>query len=294
MLEIIKLTKDHKQLIWGTEDWVVSGHENGMSKVMAVGYEGMSVSEFIKQRPDIFNHQINEKLPLLIKIIDAKDDLSVQVHPGDNYAKKHEDSLGKTECWYILDADVGSDIIVGQNALDKAEMQAKINDQRVIDVLDVKEVKKGDFFYIPSGTVHAIRKNTKILEVQQSSDITYRLFDYNRVQQDGSLRELHINKALDVINFNQNNLDDIKREVMIGNSKVTSLVKSTFFDVTLIDLDHQLVVENEYDYILGVAIDEVIINGEKVLPGEGFIIPHKVDIKASGNGQFVISAVVRR
>ncbi len=221
MLEIIKLVKDHKQLIWGTEDWVVSGHKNGMGRVVSTDFEDMTVSELISKHPDIFNNQIDGQLPLLIKIIDAKDDLSVQVHPDDIYAQKYENSLGKTECWYILDADEDSDIIVGHSANDKNEMQKKINDQKLLDILDVKKVKKGDFFYIPSGTVHAIRKNTKILEVQQSSDVTYRLFDYNRVQEDGSLRELHINKALDVIDFNPQKVKGMTKSVMFDNSKVT-------------------------------------------------------------------------
>ncbi len=295
MDKIIKLSKDHKELIWGTEDWVVSGHGNGQSRVNGGSYDNMLVSELIQAHPEVFNHQVVEQLPLLIKVIDTHDDLSVQVHPGDEYAKKHENSLGKTECWYILDAASDSDIIVGHSAPDKQTMQTKINDQALIDCLNVMPIKKGDFFNIPSGTVHAIRKNTTILEVQQSSDITYRLFDYNRVQADGSLRELHINKALDVIDFEQENADHKPVVKELDDLVATALIKSEFFDVFKFDIINPSVINNDFDYVLGVAIEEgVVINGEALAMHEGFIIPHNVDLEVSGSGSFVITTVVRR
>ncbi len=294
MNKIIKLENVHKELIWGTEDWVVSGHENGMSKVIGGEFNDLEVSELINLRPDIFNHQVLDKLPLLIKIIDAKDDLSIQVHPNDSYASEHENSLGKTECWYILDADEDADIIVGHHAKDKNELQRNINDLNVLKSLDVLDVNKGDFFYIPAGTIHAIRKNTKILEVQQSSDITYRLYDYQRIS-DNTLRELHINKALDVITFGENTQNNQRENISVNDAEIELLCKSDFFDVYKLVVNGKNKITNEFDYLLGTSLsDDLTINGEKLSYGQGFIIPHLNDVEVSGNGEFVLTTIVRR
>lgn len=294
MTRIIKLNNVNKQLIWGSEDWVVSGHKNGMGTILGGEFDQMTIEQLISERPDIFNHQVLSELPLLIKIIDARDDLSIQVHPGDQYAEEVENSLGKTECWYILGAADDADIIVGHHAKDKKEMQEYINDQNVMELLDVKPVNQGDFFYIPSGTIHAIRRNTKILEVQQSSDITYRLYDYQRLS-DGQLRELHINKALDVIDFNQAKMENKVETKAIDNGTITCLVKSEFFDVYKCDITGVNKLKNDFDYILGVTLSgNITINGEVLAENQGFIIPHGVDILADGTGEFAFSTIVRR
>ena len=140
-----------------------------------------------------------EVFPLLTKILDANTNLSVQVHPDDAYADLHENGeLGKTECWYIIDCKEDAEIIYGHNAKTKAEFTEMIENGEWSPLLRRVKIKPGDFFYVPSGTIHALGEGTVVLETQQSSDATYRLYDYDRVDQKGQLRELHIDKSIAV------------------------------------------------------------------------------------------------
>ena len=144
-----------------------------------------------------------EHLPYLAKFIDTSDELSIQVHPGDEYARLHEKSLGKTECWLILEASVGAGVYLGLKPhVTKDLLKDSLNQKKEINhLLNFYPVKKGDFFYVTAGSIHAIGKNITLAEVQQNSGITYRVWDWDRVDEKGLGRELHINKSLDVINF---------------------------------------------------------------------------------------------
>ncbi len=185
------------------ECWAISAHPHGESHVVGGPFDGMSVSELWERHHDeLFAGAQGDRFPLLVKIIDAAQDLSVQVHPDDAYAAQHEDgSLGKRECWYVLGADQGARIVCGQNARDAAECRQMIERGAWDELLNEVDVAPGDFFQVDPGTVHALSAGTMVLEVQQSSDITYRLYDHDRLQADGTPRELHIDKALDVIDF---------------------------------------------------------------------------------------------
>lgn len=161
-------------------------------------YAGHTLSWLWAEHRELFGNCEGKEFPLLVKILDAKDDLSIQIHPNDEYAAEHENgSLGKTECWYVLDCEPDATIIVGQRAKDRTEAAQMIKDGRWDDMLNVLPIHKGDFFQIDSGTVHAIKTGTLILETQQSSDVTYRLYDYDRPGTDGKLRPLHIEQSLD-------------------------------------------------------------------------------------------------
>ena len=192
------------------ESWDVACHENGIS-IIENGYlKGKSLKEVIEiYSADLVGKNIElEKFQLLIKLIDTNEKLSVQVHPDDNYALNNENSLGKTEAWYVIDADNDSDIIVGTKNCEKCIFEKAIKEGKTAQYLNNVKVKKGDFFLINSGLVHGIGKGVIIAEIQQNSDITYRLYDYGRN------RELHVNKALDVINF------DLKAENSLGKKEV--------------------------------------------------------------------------
>ena len=181
------------------ECWAVSAHKKGDNLVLSDKYKGLTLSQLYNEHRDIFGNISYEEFPLLTKIIDAKEDLSVQVHPNDEYAMKTENSkYGKTECWYIIDAKSNAKIIIGHNASSKTELKEMINKGEWNNFLREVSVKKGDFFFIPAGTVHAIKGGTLILETQQSSDITSRVYDYDRLQ-NGKPRELHIKQSIDVI-----------------------------------------------------------------------------------------------
>lgn len=184
------------------ECWAISAHPNGDCVVSGGAWDDMHLSELWDQHRELFGNVEGDRFPLLVKIIDAKDHLSVQVHPDDAYAAEHENgSLGKRECWYVLAVDPGTKIVIGQRAHDRAELAQMIEEGRWDDMLNLVPCHVGDFFPIEPGTVHAIQGGTLILETQQSSDVTYRVYDYDRVQDDGSTRELHIQQSLDVVDY---------------------------------------------------------------------------------------------
>lgn len=184
------------------ECWAISAHPNGDCLVEGGPYGGRYLSDLWDHERDLFGGAQGDRFPLLIKILDAKDNLSVQVHPDDAYAFAHENgSLGKRECWYVLHAEPGTRIIVGQKARGRVEFARLVEEGRWDDLLYEAPIKDGDFFMIEPGTIHAIEGGTLILETQQSSDVTYRVYDYDRVQADGTKRDLHIPQTLDVVDF---------------------------------------------------------------------------------------------
>ena len=198
-MELLFMEPVFKEAIWGGtklrdvfgyeipsdttgECWAVSAHKNGDCRIAGGMYDGRLLSSLWEEKPELFGNYPGDQFPLLVKIIDAKADLSIQVHPDDEYAKVHEDgSLGKTECWYILDCDPGTEIVIGHHAGSHEEMEAMIRGHQWDEFIRKVPVKKGDFFQINPGCVHAIKGGTLILETQQSSDITYRVYDYDRL-----------------------------------------------------------------------------------------------------------------
>ena len=186
MNKILKLNPFYSEKIWGYEEWNLSTHKNGASTIESIN----------KTLKEVIGHE----LPIMIKIIQADDTLSVQVHPDDEYSKKYENDNGKTECWYILEAKDDASLICGiKPGLSKEKFSKIIEDGNIENYLQKLSVKPGDMVYIPAGTVHAIEGGLKIIEVQQSSDITYRMYDWGRD------REMHIEKSLDVIDYEGKN-----------------------------------------------------------------------------------------
>jgi mannose-6-phosphate isomerase len=187
------------------ETWECSTHPDGPSEVASGEYKGMLLSDLLREHPEYLGTHPRTKgeLPILVKLIDAKKDLSVQVHPDDDYAMEHENgSLGKTEMWYVLDAAKNTKITYGfHHDVSKKALRKSIAEGTVEKYLQRVEAKKDDVFFIEAGTVHAIGAGALIAEIQQSSNLTYRLYDYNRIDKDGKTRELHIDKALDVANL---------------------------------------------------------------------------------------------
>lgn len=179
------------------ESWDIACHKNGTGKVENGELKGKTFDEIIKlYGTDLLGTEIDTKeFPLLIKLITAQDKLSVQVHPNDEYANKVEKDSGKTEAWYVVDAQEGASLIVGTKDCDKETFRKAVNEGNLDQYLNKVLVKKGDFFYVQSGLVHAICEGVLIAEIQQNSDTTYRVYDYNRG------REIHVEKALDVIDF---------------------------------------------------------------------------------------------
>lgn len=187
------------------ESWECSTHPDGPSVVASGEYEGMTLAEILQKHPEYLGTHPGSRgeFPVLVKLIDARHNLSVQVHPDDEYAREHEnESLGKTEMWYVLDAKKDARLVYGfYHDMDKETLRRSIEKGTVEKYLQKVSIRKDDVFYIEAGTVHAIGEGALIAEVQESSNLTYRLFDYNRIDKNGRTRELHIDKALDVVNL---------------------------------------------------------------------------------------------
>lgn len=181
------------------EAWVISGYKDDASTVTDGDFKGQSLRTLYHNHPELFGHPKSKEFPLLVKFLDANDNLSVQVHPDDDYARKVEHDRGKTESWYVLQADPGSYLIYGHTAKTREELADMIKKGKWDKLLRKVPVKTGDFFYVPAGTIHALTKGILVIETQQSSDVTYRLYDYDRVDdQTGKKRELHTQKSIDV------------------------------------------------------------------------------------------------
>ncbi|MDJ1090490.1 mannose-6-phosphate isomerase, class I [Macrococcus caseolyticus] len=247
------------------ECWGISAHENGPNMIVNGEHEGKTLKELWEENTGLFGVQTTDKFPLLTKILDANDELSVQVHPDDAYAQVHENGeLGKTECWYIIDCDEDAEIIYGHNAKDKAELENMIHEGKWNQLFNSIKVKPGDFFYVPSGTVHAIGKGIRILETQQNSDTTYRIYDYDRTDKDGHKRELHIEQSIDVISFNKDNSGTEAEVTEVQGNVIRTYISNSFFTVK------QLLIEDNYEYTKHQDYTLMsVLSGEGTLTADG-------------------------
>lgn len=268
MKELLIFETIRKDAVWGSEYWTVAAHDNGDCIVKEGTYKGKSLSYLWQNHRDLFGDLEGDRFPLLVKVIDAKGDLSIQVHPDDAYAKKNENgSLGKTECWYILEALPQEAIMLGHNATSREEAEKMIAEGRWNDFLKRMPIKKGDFVLINPGTIHSICGGTKLVEIQQNSDITYRLYDYDRVV-NGKLRELHIDKSLDVIQ-----IPDRSHENCYSDFPKKGFT-TPYFDINRISVK----TEGKYDFgkyfaIVSVIDGEGTIDGHSLERDDSIIVP---------------------
>lgn len=289
---IIFLNPVFKQMIWGGERlgtdwpyeipgpgtgecWAVSAHQNGDCTVREGQYAGKTLSQLWKEEPTLFGNTKLDRFPLLTKIIDAKSDLSIQVHPDDDYAKEHENgSLGKTECWYILDCEENATLVIGHNAKDKEELTAMIKEGRWGEFIREIPVKRGDFIQIDPGTVHAIKGGIMLLETQQNSDITYRVYDYDRLS-DGKPRQLHVEQSIDVITVPAKPTEDcVTAAADLPKDQKNILIAGEYYKVWKLDVVNMLFFEQEHPFlIMSVISGEGLINGQPIRKGDHFILP---------------------
>ena len=276
------------------EFWAISAHPHGVSKVANGPYEGMGLDQLYQEHRELFGNRKEPVFPLLTKILDANDWLSVQVHPDDTYAMEHEGELGKTECWYVIAADEGSEIIYGHNAKSKEELRQQIEDKNWDALLTKVPVKAGDFFYVPSGTMHAIGPGILILETQQSSDTTYRVYDFDRRDDQGNKRELHIQQSLDVLNlgYPENSVPATVKTLQLESTCLTS---NSFFTVYKWKLSGLVDFKQSAPYLLcsvlsgngTMTIDSRIYCLKK---GDHFILPNDVtDWEIDGQLEMIVS-----
>ena len=276
------------------ECWGVAAHQNGDDTIREGIYAGKKLSQLWKEEPGLFGNVDIDRFPLLIKIIDAKDDLSIQVHPNDEYAKVNENgSFGKTECWYIIDCPENASLVIGHNAKTKEELSDMIHQGRWKEFIREIPVKKGDFIQIDPGTVHAIKGGLMILETQQNSDITYRVYDYDRLS-NGKPRELHVEKSIDVINVPAKSVEDsVKSAAHVEKNKLNELYSCQYYKVFKIELDGKMEFEQKYPFlIMSVLEGDALLNGQRIKKGDHFILPNgygKVELQ--GNLEIIASTI---
>ncbi|AKG74998.1 mannose-6-phosphate isomerase, class I [Salinicoccus halodurans] len=278
------------------EAWVVSAHPNGASRVSRGKLEGKTLDQLWKNRGELFNKKSDGEYPLLVKILDAADDLSVQVHPDDRYAQEVEGvPYGKTECWYVLDAEQGANLILGHTAADKAGFEKMVNQGEWEQLFRYVKVQKGDFVYVPSGTIHAIGRGITILEVQQSSDITYRVYDYDRKDKAGNTRELHLDKAKAVTQIPHEDVPLSFETMENGDLKIRQLVKEHYFTVEKWEVSGKAGHRVTADFLQVNVLEgkgSIEAEGEKydLAKGIHFILPNGVrDIKLDGEMELIVS-----
>ena len=270
------------------ESWEISSNKNGDCKIRNTEYKGMTLSELFNKkemRREIFGTKCLDKdeFPLLIKYIDANQNLSIQVHPDDEYARKLG-FTGKNELWYIMDCKENSQIIAGLNkTVSKEELENIIEENRIKDYIRYVDVKKGDSIYIPAGTVHAILEGILICEIQQNSDVTFRVYDWDRKDKNGNYRELHKKQAIETINSKQ-----IPEMVHKNQDKIQVLTNNDFFEVKKIEIDNSFKNKSNLDtcYLINIVdgngVIKTINNNYEIKKGDSFLIPASL-----GNYEFI-------
>ena len=278
------LGKDFGNLPNCGESWEISGVDGHVSVVSNGFLKGNDLEELIEvYMGDLVGDKVFDKFgtgfPLLIKFIDANDDLSVQVHPDDELAEKRHDSFGKTEMWYVVDADKGAKLNCGFNKpLDADQYLEALSSGKIMDVLNFVEVKSGDIFFMPAGRVHAIGKGVVVAEIQQTSDITYRIYDYNRRDSNGNERELHTDLALEAIDFTFHS--DFRTDYNITRNESTEVVDCQYFNTSILEFDSEI---QKDIYHLDSFVIYICVEGEyeitwaegteKVKRGETILVP---------------------
>ena len=312
----LKLYPAFKDYLWGgtklhdfypdcttvpaAEAWVLSCHKDGQSTVTNGPLSGKTLSEAIDALGKDVLGERGKKFdffPVLIKLIDAKKDLSVQVHPDDEYGLKHEGEFGKTEMWYIMEAEEGARLVYGLKKGCTVEEFAKaVHEGRTEEMLNFVPVHKGEVYFIPSGQVHAIGAGILIAEIQQNSNITYRVYDYNRKGADGKPRQLHTEKALDVIKLRTTEeIDKIRFSKPDENDGGTALASCDYFTVKKYSVDGKVVLDAKADSFLSVLVldaENCKVGGYDAKRGDSFFIPAgSGSVEVTGKADIIVSKV---
>lgn len=316
-MEILKLNAPCKDYLWGgnrlreeygkvssaekiAESWELSCHKDGESVIANGEYAGKTLTEYVSENKSALGTNCDrfEYFPILIKLIDAKDNLSIQVHPNNEYAMRVEGEYGKTEMWYIVDAQEGAQLIYGiEKEITKDEFKSRIADNTLLEVTNNVPVHKGDVFFIESGTLHAIGKGILIAEIQQNSNTTYRVYDYGRVGADGKPRQLHVEKAVEVTELCPPKYPTAPQgtpEAVEGGEK-TLLRSCEYFNVNKVVCNGEMpltATDKSFNCIL-VLEGEGKVGDISAKKGETLFIPAGYgEYTVSGNMEFILTDII--
>lgn len=303
-MALLKLRPSYKDYLWGghrlvekynkefdgdilAESWELSCHPDGPSYIVNGSYAGKTLQEYIDLEGKKIlgnNCQKFEEFPILAKFIDAKDNLSIQVHPDNEYALKNEGQYGKTEMWYIMDCEEGAFLYYGfKKEVSKEEFEERIKTDTLLEVLNAVPVHKGDVLFIEAGTIHAIGKGIVIAEIQQNSNVTYRVYDFGRVGKDGKKRELHIDKAVEVTN---------RVPISRNNTCYPHIASCDYFTVDCLNMDGKLMSSMKGSVGEESFASILIMEGEGTISCGGETIPYRKGdsfFMSAGSGEYEIS-----
>lgn len=303
-MALLKLRPSYKDYLWGghrlvekynkefdgdilAESWELSCHPDGPSYIVNGSYAGKTLQEYIDLEGKKVlgnNCQKFEEFPILAKFIDAKDNLSIQVHPDNEYALKNEGQYGKTEMWYIMDCEEGAFLYYGfKKEVSKEEFEERIKTDTLLEVLNAVPVHKGDVLFIEAGTIHAIGKGIVIAEIQQNSNVTYRVYDFGRVGKDGKKRELHIDKAVEVTN---------RVPISRKNTCYPHIASCDYFTVDCLNMDGKLMSSMKGSVGEESFASILIMEGEGTISCGGEIIPYRKGdsfFMSAGSGEYEIN-----
>lgn len=297
-------TEFHKQCDYTklAESWELSCHKDGLSIINNGELQGKSLLDYINSdRQNILGTKCEkfDYFPILIKLIDAKDNLSIQVHPDDEYALKNEGQYGKNEMWYVIDANPDSFIYYGFNRdISPNEFKERIKNNSFLEILNKVKVKKGDTFFIKSGTIHAIGSGILLAEVQQNSNLTYRVYDYNRLGNDGKPRELHVDRAADVINFSKKQVPECYSHIEYKYNKMKLISSCEYFSAYKITVNNAINLETNGETfhclvnLEGKFNIKTVTSETEMKKGQTVFIPANLEkYKIEGNGELLLTTV---
>lgn len=315
-MEILKLNPVFKDYLWGgtklrdeygfksdldklAEGWMLSCHKDGENTILNGEFSGKTLTDVVNAHPDFLgeNGKKFEYFPILIKIIDAKNDLSVQVHPDNEYAMRVENEYGKTECWYILDCEEDAELIYGFNrTISSEEFKEKIADNTFLETVNKVRVKKGDLFFIEAGTLHAIGKGILLAEIQQNSNTTYRVYDYGRLGADGKPRDLHVAKAIDVTNCTPSTRStNPEGELVVCDGYSRQLLtKCDLFNVEKVSVNNEFIYNADEKSFVSILVTDGngFIDAIEIKKGDSLFIPANYGtFTISGNLEIIVTRV---
>jgi len=297
------LNKNSTSAITG-ESWEISTVPGDISVIANGALAGTTLEQLIEEQPQaLLGKSVYEKFgsefPILIKFIDAKQDLSIQLHPNDALAKKRHNSFGKTEMWYVIDANQDAELIVGFNKnVSKEEYTQSIENDTLLQLLNYEKVKEGDTFFINTGKIHAIGAGVLLAEIQQTSDVTYRVFDFNRKDKEGNFRELHTELAVDAIDYD--NKDDFKVAYTHNLNNTNQMVSCPYFKTNFLELDQNFNIDTSnrdsftiYMCVDGSATIKTTTGEISIKKGETVLIPAEAqEINVSTNSAKLLEVTI--
>ena len=265
------------------QSWSFSAQDNASTVCLSEPYQGKTLLELWNEHPELFGYPKGQ-FPVIISLVGPEDDLSIQVHPDTQHAKKLGFSSGKNEAWYFIDAKEGANIVYGHNAKDENDLRGYIQNDQWDALIRHLDVYPGDFVYLPAGLLHALRKGSIVYEIQQATDITYRFYDYHRKDENGQERELHLEQAISCLSYNPDDMVNHVSKQMINHEgyRETIFMSSPSFTVSRLEVIGKGIYQSDHYQLATIVKGEGQVDGQKVKIGESLLIPVHNQITVEG------------